>query len=250
MSLKEDEKRLKEEIARLLADAETTDAAEDEAHGRDRSGDEIPDKLKRRESRMAKILEAKALLEERARADTAEEAAHRQTEGDQGIDVGLSAIAPETGRLEEGTQELQHAIAVAQKLDPAYSKRHRISQDVAAAFMVIGEATLWTNRPAGAARAYQSAADFLVTALPAQRHSLADHLDSGHSALKTPVQVQVLSSVLSSRGSLHASTKDFLTFKHHFFRIHGCRASQQPCVPAQARSQGAVSGQLACGDFL
>jgi hypothetical protein len=80
MSLKEDEKRLKEEIARLLADAETTDAAEDEAHGRDRSGDEIPDKLKRRESRMAKILEAKALLEERARADTAEEAAHRQTE--------------------------------------------------------------------------------------------------------------------------------------------------------------------------
>jgi hypothetical protein len=77
-------------------------------------------------------------------------AAHcRQTEGDQGIDVGLSAIAPETGRLEEGTQELQHAVAVAQKLDPAYSKRHRISQDVAAAFMVIGEATLWTNRPAG-----------------------------------------------------------------------------------------------------
>jgi hypothetical protein len=100
MSLKEDEKRLKEEIARLLADADTTDAAEDEAHGRDRSGDEIPDKLKRGESRMAKILEAKALLEERARADTAEDAAHRQTEGDQGIDVGLSAIAPETGRLE------------------------------------------------------------------------------------------------------------------------------------------------------
>ena len=181
-------------IARHLADAETTDAAEDEAHGRDRSGDEIPDKLKRGESRMAKILEAKALLEERARADTAEEAAHRQTEGDQGIDVGLSAIAPETGRLEESTQELQHAMAVAQKLDPAYSKRHRISQDVAAAFMVIGEATLWTNRPAGAARAYRSAADFLVTALPAQRHSLADHLDSGHSTLKTPVQVQVLSS--------------------------------------------------------
>jgi Glycosyl transferases group 1 len=102
-----------------LADAETTDAAEDEAHGRDRSGDEIPDNLKRRESRMAKILEAQALLEERACADTAEAAAHRQTEGDQGIDAGLSAIAPETGRLEEGTQELQRAVAVAQKLDHA-----------------------------------------------------------------------------------------------------------------------------------
>ena len=65
--MKEEEKRLKEEIARLLAEAEATDAAEDEAHGRDRSGDELPDELKRRESRLAKILEAKALLEERAR---------------------------------------------------------------------------------------------------------------------------------------------------------------------------------------
>ena len=34
--MKEEEKRLKEEIARLLAEAEATDAAEDAAHGRDR----------------------------------------------------------------------------------------------------------------------------------------------------------------------------------------------------------------------
>ena len=46
--MKEEEKRLKEEIARLMAEAEATDAAEDEAHGRDRSGDELPDELKRR----------------------------------------------------------------------------------------------------------------------------------------------------------------------------------------------------------
>ena len=79
--MKEEEKRLKEEIAGLLAEAEATDAAEDEAHGRDRSGDELPDELKRRESRLAKILEAKALLQERARAEAAEEAARRQAEG-------------------------------------------------------------------------------------------------------------------------------------------------------------------------
>ena len=79
--MKEEEKRLKEEIAGLLAEAEATDAAEDEAHGRDRSGDELPDELKRRESRLAKILEAKALLEERTRAEAAEEAARRQAEG-------------------------------------------------------------------------------------------------------------------------------------------------------------------------
>ena len=64
--MKEEEKRLKEEISRLMAEAEATDAAEDETHGRDRRGDETPDELQRRESRLAKILEAKALLEERA----------------------------------------------------------------------------------------------------------------------------------------------------------------------------------------
>jgi transposase len=78
--MKEDEKRLKEEIARLMAEAEAADAAEDETRGRDRSGDEIPDELKRRESRLAKILEAKALLEERARAEAAEDASRRQAE--------------------------------------------------------------------------------------------------------------------------------------------------------------------------
>jgi transposase len=79
--MKEEEKRLKEEISRLLAEAEATDAADDEAHGRDRSGDELPDELKRRETRLAKILEAKALLEERARAEAAEEAARREADG-------------------------------------------------------------------------------------------------------------------------------------------------------------------------
>src|SRR5271167_2581297 len=66
--MKSEEARLQEEIAKLLAEAEASDAAEDETHGRDRRGDETPDELQRRESRLAKILEAKALLEERARA--------------------------------------------------------------------------------------------------------------------------------------------------------------------------------------
>jgi transposase len=50
--MKEEEKRLQEEIARLLAEA--TDAAEDEAHGRDHWGDELPDELKRRASRLGR----------------------------------------------------------------------------------------------------------------------------------------------------------------------------------------------------
>lgn len=79
--MKEEEKRLAAEIARLLAEAEATDAAEDQTHGRDRRGDELPDELKRRTDRLAKIKAAKALLEERARAEAQEEAARREAEG-------------------------------------------------------------------------------------------------------------------------------------------------------------------------
>src|SRR5690242_12553210 len=64
--MQEEEKRLKGEVARLLAEAEATDAAEDAAHGPDRGGDELPEELARRQSRLAKIQQAKAMLEERA----------------------------------------------------------------------------------------------------------------------------------------------------------------------------------------
>jgi transposase len=79
--MKSEEARLKEEIAKLLAEAEAADSAEDARHGPDRHGEELPEELARRESRLAKIQEAKALLEERARAEATEEAARRQAEG-------------------------------------------------------------------------------------------------------------------------------------------------------------------------
>jgi transposase len=79
--MKEEEERLKGEVARLLAEAEAADSAEDLAHGPDRSGDEIPAELARRQSRLARIQRAKAELEERARKDAAEEAARREAEG-------------------------------------------------------------------------------------------------------------------------------------------------------------------------
>jgi transposase len=79
--MQEEEKRLKEEVARLLAEAEATDATEDAAHGPDRSGEELPDELARRQSRLAKIQQAKAELEERARKEAAEAAARREAEG-------------------------------------------------------------------------------------------------------------------------------------------------------------------------
>jgi Transposase DDE domain len=79
--MQQEEKRLQEEVARLLAEAEATDAREDAAHGPNRSGEELPEELARRQSRLAKIQQAKAELEERARKEAAEDAARREAEG-------------------------------------------------------------------------------------------------------------------------------------------------------------------------
>jgi transposase len=65
--MREDEKRLRAEVKRLLEQAERVDAEEDTRYGRDRSGDELPAELARRETRLQKIREAKRALEERAR---------------------------------------------------------------------------------------------------------------------------------------------------------------------------------------
>ncbi|MGB0064532.1 MAG: IS1182 family transposase [Terracidiphilus sp.] len=69
----ETEARLKQEIDALLAAAEKTDAAEDAQYGRDRHGDELPAELQRRESRLQKITEAMAALEERAKEEAAQQ---------------------------------------------------------------------------------------------------------------------------------------------------------------------------------
>src|SRR5215217_1822657 len=66
--MKEEERRLREEIAGLLAEARAADDAEDARHGPDRHGDELPEELARRQGRLAKIRQAKAMLEERAKA--------------------------------------------------------------------------------------------------------------------------------------------------------------------------------------
>jgi transposase len=65
--MKETEKRLREEVRKLLNQAEAADKEEDSRYGQDRRGDELPEELQRRETRMARIREAKRALEERAR---------------------------------------------------------------------------------------------------------------------------------------------------------------------------------------
>jgi transposase len=59
---------LRARVAALLEDARAVDAAEDAEFGADRRGDELPEELRRRETRLRKIREAKQALEEEARA--------------------------------------------------------------------------------------------------------------------------------------------------------------------------------------
>jgi transposase len=63
--MRDEERRLREQIAALTTQAEATDAAEDAEDGPDVRGDELPAELQRREQRLAAIAAAKARLEAR-----------------------------------------------------------------------------------------------------------------------------------------------------------------------------------------
>jgi transposase len=63
----EKEKALKAEVKQLLLQAEAADAEEDARYGKNRTGEELPAELERRETRIGKIREAKRAVEQRAR---------------------------------------------------------------------------------------------------------------------------------------------------------------------------------------
>jgi transposase len=65
--MKQEITRLEEEITQLLHQAEETDAHEDKKYGKDKRGDELPAELARRETRLARIQQAKRALEQEAK---------------------------------------------------------------------------------------------------------------------------------------------------------------------------------------
>jgi transposase len=93
--MQEEEHRLQKEVAELLHQAQATDDHEDAEHGPNRRGDELPAELARRQSRLAKIREAKAALEAEARAKAAAEEDRRQAEGKPPSGRDPSAAEPE-----------------------------------------------------------------------------------------------------------------------------------------------------------
>jgi transposase len=72
--MQETEARLQREIEALLQRAEKVDEEEDARYGKGKSGDELPEELQRRESRLAVIRAAKAELEAEAKAKAEAEA--------------------------------------------------------------------------------------------------------------------------------------------------------------------------------
>jgi transposase len=77
--MNETEQRLEREVAELLRRAEEADAAEDAQYGKGKRGDELPEELARRESRLKKIKDAKAALEREAKEKAEQERAEAET---------------------------------------------------------------------------------------------------------------------------------------------------------------------------
>ena len=74
--MEETEKRLQAEVEALLAEAARVDAEEDGKFGKGKRGDELPEELARRESRLKRIREAQAALQ----AEAKEAAQQKQAE--------------------------------------------------------------------------------------------------------------------------------------------------------------------------
>lgn len=70
--MKKKKKELEKEIEALLSNAESVDREEDKLYGKGKKGWDLPDELKRRESRLAKIKEAMGALEAEARREAEE----------------------------------------------------------------------------------------------------------------------------------------------------------------------------------
>ena len=94
------EEELKKEVDELLRRAQSVDNQEDQQYGKDIRGDELPKELAFRATRLKRLREAKAALEERAKAEMLEKAekANQKKKAMQGVAVKKTPqdVTPET----------------------------------------------------------------------------------------------------------------------------------------------------------
>ncbi len=100
-----EEKKLRSEIRKLMKAARAQDDIDDQTFGPDFRGDELPEELSRRESRLAKIQEAKKRLETRKAADAeAKRRSQKKSDDDDRPDSGTREVTlPKPGDQENFT---------------------------------------------------------------------------------------------------------------------------------------------------
>lgn len=142
------ERELKAEIAALIEEAERVDAEEDQRFGKDKRGDELPEELQRRQTRLEKIEEAKKALEaeaaiaraehKRKLADKAEEKAQQAEQADREAAEKRAAKAEQAAcktaasAVEKAEERLDEATTEAEKLADSAETRAEHCQAAAA----------------------------------------------------------------------------------------------------------------------
>ena len=94
--MKQAEKQIREEVKQMLAEAAEADAAEDARYGPEKTGQELPEELQRRQTRLEKIRQAQKALQQRARDKAATQ---RPTAGEN----------PQSEAARQGTVQLQRS---------------------------------------------------------------------------------------------------------------------------------------------
>src|ERR1035441_10094859 len=119
--MSETEQRLEQEVEALLKQAEETDAAEDAKYGKDKRGDELPEELSRRESRLKKIQQAKAELQKEA-----EEKAEQERADAEAKLAARKEKEEKTGKKPRG-RELQ--VSAPEQAQPDRSEERRVGKE-------------------------------------------------------------------------------------------------------------------------
>jgi hypothetical protein len=105
---------LEQEVKKMLAEAQEADAAEDVLHGKDRRGDELPEELQDRKSRLARLKECKERLSREAAETSAQQA--RKIEARQAQEITTGRNKP--GRKPKTPEEAVNEESKANVTDP------------------------------------------------------------------------------------------------------------------------------------
>jgi len=148
-----EEPRLAAEVAEMFRRAEEADAADDAQYGPDRSGDELPEELRHRESRLKRIREAKAALEAKAKAKAEQQRAEQAAKAAQAASEGRALRSAKPPR-ETPEERMQYNFTdpeshIMKNADGAFVQAYNAQAAVDAAHQII-VATDVTAQPADA----------------------------------------------------------------------------------------------------